>query len=631
MQLESALGSLSRIAWCLRLVGLALLLPMPAFGASSCKLEVSEEVPVTMNGARPVLKARINGVEAPFTLDTGAFWSLLTPAAAAQYNLKVGYGRLPFGFSLIGIGGRAEVGLATVQDLNLFNIDIKKVDFLVGGSEPGMGTVGVIGQNLLRLADVEYDLGHGLMRFVRDKDCGHANLAYWTQPGEPFSFMTIEPETPAFPHIIGSAYLNGVKLRVTFDTGAWSSIVGTRAAARAGIKPESPGVKPAGLSGGIGRHQIETWIAVFPSLKVGDEEIRNARLRFGDLGDIDMLLGADFFLSHRIVVSSGLKKVFFTYNGGPVFNLADGSRGNPPPPEPADARETAAKAQSAAVVETDAQAADPGRSAEVGGSARTPEIDPLSADEHARRGAASAARHDFAHALKEFDRACEIAPGDPTCFYQRADVLQHLGDPVRALKDLDEALRLKPDYADALLERAWLRISRNEPEPAAADLGAVDRLIAPQAAVRLRLADLYSEIDDHEGAVRQLDDWIAVHEADVAYPRALDQRCWQRAVIGRDLDSALRDCNTAIRLAPRTASFLASRAAVFLRKGDTARAIADCVGALKLEPKNAWALYIRGIAELHAGESDPGKRDLDAVDAVAPKVTARAKQLGFVP
>ena len=36
-----------------------------------------------------------------------------------------------------------------------------------------------------------------------------------------------------------------------------------------------------------------------------------------------MLAGADFFLSHRMFVSSTQHKLYFTYNGGPVFKLAD--------------------------------------------------------------------------------------------------------------------------------------------------------------------------------------------------------------------------------------------------------------------------------------------------------------------
>ena len=50
-----------------------------------------------------------------------------------------------------------------------------------------------------------------------------------------------------------------------------------------------------------------------------------------------MLIGADFFLSHRIYVASSQKKLYFTYNGGPVFNLetapATAARETPPPAE----------------------------------------------------------------------------------------------------------------------------------------------------------------------------------------------------------------------------------------------------------------------------------------------------------
>ena len=76
-----------------------------------------------------------------------------------------------------------------------------------------------------------------------------------------------------------------------------------------------------------------TWIAPFASFKIGDEEIRNTRLRIGDIAtDIDMLIGADFFLSHHLYVASSQHKLYFTYNGGPVFDLSASPKENPPPP-----------------------------------------------------------------------------------------------------------------------------------------------------------------------------------------------------------------------------------------------------------------------------------------------------------
>ena len=62
--------------------------------AGQCQLQ-RLEVPITMNGLRPTLTARINGVDAVFMLDSGAFWSSLSPAAAEQYHLRLDANKLP--------------------------------------------------------------------------------------------------------------------------------------------------------------------------------------------------------------------------------------------------------------------------------------------------------------------------------------------------------------------------------------------------------------------------------------------------------------------------------------------------------------------------------------------------------
>ena len=76
------------------------------------------------------------------------------------------------------------------------------------------------------------------------------------------------------------------------------------AAERVGFKADAPGVVAGGLSGGIGRDVAENWIAPFASFEIGGEKVTNTRLRVAtiNLPDSDMLLGADFFLSHRVLV-----------------------------------------------------------------------------------------------------------------------------------------------------------------------------------------------------------------------------------------------------------------------------------------------------------------------------------------
>lgn len=61
---------------------LILLAAMPAM-ASQCHIQLLPSVPVTLQGLRPMVSTRINGRKTRFIIDTGAFRSLLSPAAAA--------------------------------------------------------------------------------------------------------------------------------------------------------------------------------------------------------------------------------------------------------------------------------------------------------------------------------------------------------------------------------------------------------------------------------------------------------------------------------------------------------------------------------------------------------------------
>jgi tetratricopeptide (TPR) repeat protein/predicted aspartyl protease len=612
------------------LLSLLLTLPLLAHAADGCKLNRLATLPVTMEGLRPTVEAQINGTPALFTLDSGAFWSMLSPASAQQYQLRLDYSRLP-GLYVRGIGGSASAAVTTVKTFTVFNVPLHNVDFIVGGSEPGKGTVGLLGQNILRIADVEYDLAQGELNLFKPENCRHVDLVYWAKQGEPYNVIDIEETTPVEPHTTGRVNLNGAKVRVQFDTGAATSLVGLHAAASAGLKPDSPGVEAAGYSTGIGRKPVQTWIATFPVLKIGDEEIHNARLRFGDLGPFDMLLGDDFFLSHRVYVSNSQHKLYFTYNGGPVFAL------NRPRTAPVPA------ASAKPVIEGDTASTDTAKSptepapapasakADSAASAQNADASPSNAADLARRGAAFAARRDFEHALQDFNRACELAPEEPSNFYQRAMVEFALRQAEPGSKDLDRALTLKPDYVDALVTRAEYRRAKRDPSGALADLDAADRAATKEADVRLRLAMLYGNLDRPAQAITEANLWIPVHEQDPRVIQAYNERCWARAVLGQELDQALRDCNAGLKLNPRAPQLLDSRGLVNLRRSQFDKAIADYNEALKINPKIAWSLYGRGIAELRKGMNAQGEADIAAAKALAPRISELAQRIGVSP
>jgi predicted aspartyl protease len=296
---------------------------LPRSADAGCSLGRLAEFPITMSNLQPLMEAKINGKDVRFLVDSGAFFSIISPASAKELGLPTSFA--PPGFFMTGVGGSsAQASVAHVKEFTLAGVPLHNIDFIVGGSSPGSDSVGFLGQNVLHIGNaVEYDLGHGVVRLFSAKGCEKTRLAYWVEGETAYSAIDIARTEPEHPFAMASAEVNGKPIRVIFDSGANLSVLSLKAAARAGVTPDSPGVVPAGVSYGIGSATIATYVAPFASFKIGGEEIRNTKLRIADidLADADMLVGADFFLSHRIMVANGQHTLYFTYNGGPVFNL----------------------------------------------------------------------------------------------------------------------------------------------------------------------------------------------------------------------------------------------------------------------------------------------------------------------
>lgn len=335
-----------RLSWMSVVAALAL----PAMSmASGCHLTRFPLVPVTMEDLQPVIAGTINGADARFLVDTGSFWDFLSSAAAAQYKLQLTYP--PPGYLVTGVGGFLQPRLARVKRFSVAGIPAQEAKFLVGDNDFGSDIAGIVGENLFRLADVEYDFANGTLRLIQPHHCGKTVLAYWADT-QPVSTVDLDWMTDDNPFLIGKARVNGRTIRVLFDTGSAQSILSLDAAGRAGVTPTSPGVVPAGDVSGVGRHVVKVWSAPIAEFIIGDEKIQHTRVLIGDISpglSVDMLLGSDFFLSHHIYAAISQGKLYFTYNGGPVFDLNARHR---PPPAAAAASAAAAPATASASTET---------------------------------------------------------------------------------------------------------------------------------------------------------------------------------------------------------------------------------------------------------------------------------------
>jgi tetratricopeptide (TPR) repeat protein len=583
---------------------------------ADCKLSKLPDLQVTMRGPRALVHATINGVDGLFMVDTGAFFSSATAAAVARFNLPEE--PAPFGMYVTGVGhGEAQMSVAIVKNFVFDSLPMHRVDFIVLDRRLGEALDGSIGENILGAPDVEYDLGNGAIRLFQPSGCRNADLAYWDTT-QTDSAVDNQADAQLQPPM-AFATLNGVRIRVVFDSGSPRSLLSTEAAARAGVKPSDPGVVLTGYAGGVAAHsQLNTWMGRFASFKLGGEEIKNTPLQFGEIAlrDTDMVLGADFFLSHRVFVANSQHKIYFTYSGGRVFNLDAAPDRGPERP-----LETAAESPAAA----------PAPASPAAASAAVDSDTPQDASSYARRGEAYASRRDYPNAISDLSHAITLAPDNADYIFERSHAEFANRQPLLGIADLNQTIKLKPDDIPALVERAVVYWRLKQPAQARADLETASGLADKEPAARLGVAEAYSTMRMFKEALAQLDQWIADNPHDERLASGLNNRCWARAQLGVDLDKALADCNAGLKLNPGDPALLDSRGFVQLRLGAFDRSITDYNGALRLSPNVAWSLYGRGLAELRKGLTAPGQADMKAATAIDPRVPDEAKSAGLTP
>ena len=407
--------------WLLTTAALTLAFASPAL--ADCKLQQIMELPVTMVGTRPTVTLLVNGQPAKFMVDSGSWSSAIDTTAAKALGLKLA----KTDEQVRGVGGDVDLYFTTINSLAISkDASLGKVDMLASADVGGSGFVGLLGENILGFADIEYDLPHGAIRFFKQQGCQSANLGYWSDGAAVEIDLThtgkLPPSRDRDPSkydpgdlnrdVRAIALINGQKVYVTFDTGASSSILNKNVAARVGVTPDTPGAVSEGLFSGIGSERKSAWIAPFASFALGAERINNTRLRFGDLDRVqtDMLLGADFFLSHRIFIANSLSKAYISYVGGPVFNFDDAN--------------LAARTKAAGE----------------GGDT----TDQASADSLINQASSLFGRRDFAGAAALLDRAIAADAKRADAFVLRGRTRAALDRGRAAIADFDQAISLEP-------------------------------------------------------------------------------------------------------------------------------------------------------------------------------------------
>lgn len=565
---------------------LALFLAAAPAAAAECRIAKVAEVPIDLQGGKPTLTAKVNGKDVRFVADTGAFYSLVTPAAAERARMRT---VRTDSYAIGGVGGSAQARAAQARSFDLGNLHADNIEFLLGAEN--LGDVGPLGQNVLGNSDIEFDLANGVMRILRAQGCGRADLAYWAE-GNANVLPITRTEGLANPPIMVRVDVQGRGVNALLDTGADTSFLTLDAAKAAGVKTSATA---SGLSGGIGKRMVQTYSAPVTSFTIGRETIRNTQLRVADtsIGEAEMLLGIDFFLSHRIYVSKDQRRLYFTYNGGPVFRPA-------------------VPAASAAKVPA-------------------PDAEGLTAEARLRRSQGMLVRGDVAAAESELDAAVAKDPGAAVVRMARARLRLRLKQEPGALDDLDAVLKASPRDAEALVLRGRLRLRRKDVAGGRADLHAAVAAEPDDADIMLSAALGFEHERLLDEAQATVDRWTASHPRDsesITW-QLLNKRCWLRARMNRDLDKALADCNLAVGRAGQNPTVLDSRALVKLRQGRLREALADYNAALRPGVASAWTLYARGLTHARLGNAAQAEADKKAALKADPEVAEDARRLGL--
>ena len=303
---------------CAALLAAATALGLGGHATAACQLQTIAEYPLSMDRNQALVDASINGKPVRFLLDTGSYATINTPTAAAQLGLTL---QRINGLDTYSVSGVSETDRANVREFKLGGTVGRDVSLMVTINRLKSDKfVGLLGESILAQGDLELDFADKRVRVLRPQGCSGDQVVYW---GKAYSVVPIAPsnDEDALDVYVN---LGGHQVLATLDTGAFVSIV-------------TPGVAEDAKATLDGSTAANSKIGVFSNFTIGDETIKNAKLRISDFfakaktvpinshvarkaDDLPrMLLGADFVRAHRIYVARSQGKIYFSYNGGPIF------------------------------------------------------------------------------------------------------------------------------------------------------------------------------------------------------------------------------------------------------------------------------------------------------------------------
>lgn len=235
---------------------------------------------------------------------------------------------------------------------------------------------------------------------------------------------------------------------------------------------------------------------------------------------------------------------------------------------------------------------------------------------------------DYKSAVETITKQISILPS-VEAYLARASANYEMGNVKAALKDAEEARKLNPASQQAVAIVANYTAVMGDLPTAIAML---DERIAlggkTRSDYRMVKASLIGEFGDEQFAISEFDDLIADKPGS---PALLNERCWVKATQNLQLESALKDCTSAMELSESTPAILDSRALVWMRMGRNEDALRDLNAALNQSPGMGSSRFLRAIVNKKLGNSAQAANDLAIARRLSPAVEIDYARYGLKP
>ncbi len=254
------------------LAALCLFAAEPALG-QGCGLTKVASYPIQyLDHGRVVIAMKIAGKDMLMAVDTGAWFSTLDSDTVDA--LKLPHQSHTDQFVAYDSRGRRTSEVATAPSMEIGPLEVGSVDFIVAahGSKFGDGVSGLLGANVLKHFDLDFDFANGTFNIFAQDHCP-GQVVYWTTGGSakiPFKFNGASITVPVT--------LDGHEMEAILDSGASASTISQPIANKIySVVPGGAGVTARDYTDENGDKQTD-YTHAFGTLSFGGVTIANPRL-----------------------------------------------------------------------------------------------------------------------------------------------------------------------------------------------------------------------------------------------------------------------------------------------------------------------------------------------------------------